>query len=380
MDVIINYGIKYKKCGQMSYSGYQKKSLLDHLLYHLTHKNKEISYALMAELHASSYYKELENFFIQYLSQYLVYHDISAAFFLIQSIEKRKIIQKILPKSYRNIGIINSNEIRNNYCSIISMFLGAKIISKIDTIKIGNKSHHSEHYAVHSNLSQFYPVIDSQNKELEPLMSRGIREILYYNETRAFLLNKTNYEKIVFWINWMNKMDKKVKEPYLFIPTSKIMRKYEKWGHYWEYFIWDKIWQKCEKNEEINKTIIKSLFKLFYHNFNHSKCAERAGILAIGILISNTNAKIPIKKVMTDDQIFSNLNSNMIYKNVMIDENNDEEYLNLYNSFYNIKKKDDTKMKNIYDKNKMETKMDLLKNYCPKMNNSEIKISDYFNG
>ena len=64
----------------------------------------------------------------------------------------------------------------------------------------------------------------------------------------------------------------------------------------------------------------------------------------------------------------------------MIDENNDEEYLNLYNSFYNIKKKDDTKMKNIYDKNKMETKMDLLKNYCPKMNNSEIKISDYFNG
>ena len=69
----------------------------------------------------------------------------------------------------------------------------------------------------------------------------------------------------------------------------------------------------------------------------------------------------------------------MIYKNVMIDENNDEEYLNLYNSFYNIKKKDDTKMKNIYDKNKMETKMDLLKNYIPKVNNKENKISDYFN-
>ena len=31
------------------------------------------------------------------------------------------------------------------------------------------------------------------------------------------------------------------------------MRKYEKWGRYWEYFIWDKIWQKCEKNNEINK-------------------------------------------------------------------------------------------------------------------------------
>ena len=379
MDVINNYGIKYKKCGQVSYSGYKKKSLFDHLLYHLNHKNKEISYALIAELHASSYNKELENFFIQYLSQYVVYYDISAAFLLQQSFEKRKIIQKILPKSFRNIGLINSNELRNNYSTIISMFIGSKIISKTDTIKIGNKSHNSENYAIHSNLSQFYPVIDSQNKEIEPLMSRGIREILYYNETRAFQLNKTNFEKLIFWISWMNRMEKKVKEIYLFTTTAKYMRVYEKWGRYWEYFIWDKIWQKCEKNAMINKTLIKVLFKLFYHNYNHSKCTERAGILAIGVLISNTNAKIPIKRILTEDQIFSNLNSNLIYKNVTTEDNNDDEYLNLYNAFYNIKKKDETKTKNIYNNNKMETKMDLLKNYIPKMNNKENKISDYFN-
>ena len=379
MDVIINYGIKYKKCGQVSYSGYKRKSLFDHLLYQLIHKNKEISYALMAELHCSSYYKEVENFFIHYLSQYVLYYDISIAFFLVQILEKRKIVQKILPKSYRNIGAINSNEIRNNYSTIISIFLGGKIMSRTDAIKIGNKSHHSEHYAVHSNLSQFYPVIDSQNKELEPLLSRGIREILYYNETRAFQLNKINYEKLTFWITWMNRMEKKVKETYLFLSTTKIMKKYEKWNRYWEYFIWDKIWQKCEKNEFINKTIIKSLVKLFYYNYNHSKCTERSGILAIGVLISNTNAKIPIKKVITEDQIFSNLNSNIIYKNITMDDNNDDEYLNVYNTFYNIKKKDDIKTKNIYQKNKMETKMDLLKNYAPKMNNRENKISDYFN-
>ena len=379
MDVIINYGIKYKKCGQVSYSGYKRKSLFDHLLYQLIHKNKEISYALMAELHCSSYYKEVENFFIHYLSQYVLYYDISIAFFLVQILEKRKIVQKILPKSYRNIGAINSNEIRNNYSTIISIWLGGKIMSRTDAIKIGNKSHHSEHYAVHSNLSQFYPVIDSQNKELEPLLSRGIREILYYNETRAFQLNKINYEKLTFWITWMNRMEKKVKETYLFLSTTKIMKKYEKWNRYWEYFIWDKIWQKCEKNEFINKTIIKSLVKLFYYNYNHSKCTERSGILAIGVLISNTNAKIPIKKVITEDQIFSNLNSNIIYKNITMDDNNDDEYLNVYNTFYNIKKKDDIKTKNIYQKNKMETKMDLLKNYAPKMNNRENKISDYFN-
>ena len=70
----------------------------------------------------------------------------------------------------------------------------------------------------------------------------------------------------------------------------------------------------------------------------------------------------------------------MIYKNVTTEGNNDDEYLDLYNSFYNIKKKDETKTKNIYERNKMETKMDLLKNYIPKVNNNENKISDYFNG
>jgi len=53
--------------------------------------------------------------------------------------------------------------------------------------------------------------------------------------------------------------------------------------------------------------------------------------------------------------------------------------IRIYNTFYNIKKKDESKTQNIYQKNKMETKMDLLKNYCPKMNNRENKISDYFN-
>ena len=354
------------------------------MLHHVIHRNKEISYALIAELHCSSYYRDIENFFIHYLSQYVIYNDISLAFFIYQSFEKIKMIKKNLQKFYRNIGLINSNEIRNIYSTIISKLLSSKIISKHDMIKIGNKSHHSEYYLMYSNLSQFYPVIDSHNKELEPLLSRGIREILFYNETRSFQLNTTNYDKITFWILWLNKIEKKVKDKYIFLPTTKIIRKYDilenkKLNQYWEYFIWDKILQKCEKNGLINKTIIKSLMKLFYHNYNHSKCSDRSGLLAIGVLISNMNVKIPIKKVITEDEIFSNLNSNIIYKNITTENNNDNEYLNIYNAFYNIKKKDDIKMNNIYQQNKMETKMDLLKNYCPKMNNRENKISDYFN-
>ena len=155
MDVIINYGIKYKKCAQVSYSGYQRKSLLAHLLHHIIHQNKEISYALIAELHCSSYYKDIENFFIHYLSNYVLYNDISLAFFIYHSIEKIKMIKKILSKSYRNIGLINSNEIRNIYSTIISKLLASKIISKHNTIKIGNKSHHSEHYLIYSNLIYF---------------------------------------------------------------------------------------------------------------------------------------------------------------------------------------------------------------------------------
>jgi hypothetical protein len=57
-----------------------------------------------------------------------------------------------------------------------------------------------------------------------------------------------------------------------------------------------------------------------------------------------------------------------------------QELLDSFTSLkQNIKKKDESKTKNIYNNNKMETKMDLLKNYIPKMNNKENKISDYFN-
>ena len=376
MDVIINYGINYKKCKQISYSGYNRKSLLSHLLHNIVNKNSEVSHALIAELHCSSYYKDIENFFINFLSQYIILSDISLSFFINKYFEKINNIKKTIPKSQQNNGLINSNEIRNIYTSIISKFLLSKYY--LFTSKINSKSHHPENYLIHSNLSTFYPIIDSQNKELNTLLSRGIREILFFNETHSFDLSKSNLEKINYWILWTNKINKNEKN--IFTSNNKYLKKMitKKHNKNWEYFIWDKIWHKCEKNNFINKNLIKSMMKLFYYNYNHSKLKDRTGILGAAVLISNTNIKIPINKIITSDEIFSNLNSNIIYKNITTSENNNENYAILYNNYYNIQNKDTDKHKKAYTDNKMATKMDILTNYHPKMIIDENKISDYF--
>ena len=45
-------------------------------------------------------------------------------------------------------------------------------------------------------------------------------------------------------------------------------------------------------------------------------------------------------------EIFTSINANQFYKNINIDEDNDEKYLEEYNKFNNIKSKDN--IKNIY--------------------------------
>ena len=85
-------------------------------------------------------------------------------------------------------------------------------------------------------------------------------------------------------------------------------------------------------------------------------------------------------------EIFTSINANQFYKNINIDQDNDEKYLEAYNVFNNIKPKDN--IKNIYRLNTIEKKMDFLREYIPQEvpkeeikennDNNPKKISEYF--
>jgi len=397
MDVIVPYGINYKKCTKKSYSGYKRLQIFPYLEQNLLQKNKELSMALIAELHCSCYFKDIDDFIICFFSNYYILSGMTYSYFIERYFQKIINMKKVIPKSQQNIALINSTELRNMYCSIFTFFLENPIV-KFNT-KISNKCYRDEYYLPYCNLQEITIVYDNNNNALSNKLSKGIRELLFWlsikidpmSVTLKKFINPENLEKILFWIHWCTKIEsieRKINKnnlpQYCFL--SKFSSLQNKQNDCWEFFVWDKIWQECQKNKFVNKNLLKSISNLFYHNYRRNLLKDRAGLIAIGILIAKSHLKIEIERKITKMEIFTNLNANNFYKNIHIDEDNDEKYIELYNSYHNIKPKEKLEHKKMYKLNKIEQKMDFLTGYLPKVGekNDESedkktkKISDYF--
>jgi len=386
MDVIVPYGINFKKCSSISFSGYKKTQIIPFLEKNLIEKKSEIVMALVAELHCSSFFNELNNFIIYYFSNYLSISSITLPYFIVKHFQKINNISSNLPKKQRQIAIINSNEIRNIYCSLFSQLIENKI-NKFN-IKLENKCYQDEIHLMHANLKSYNLVFDTNNIPLSDKLSRGLREILYWIDNPK--LDVDTMEKILYWIHWCIKiesLEKKIYNGIIFTFNSEnpILEKIKK-KNGWEFFLWIKIWQSNHKNHYLNKNILKSLTKMFFLNYNRSKLKERSGIIALAILLCNYQNKIKITRNISKMEIFISLNANQFYKNIQIDDDNDEKYLESYNTYNNIKSKEN--IKELYKINSMEKKMDFLREYIPKEETKKLedkksednhkKISEYF--
>ena len=377
MDVIIPFGIKYKKCVKKSYSDFKKTQLIPYLEKNIIDKNTEVMMGIISEIHISSYFNDLHSFIIAFYANYLIQSNISIASFIDESFKKFNMIVETTKKKYRNDAIINSNEIRNIYCSIFIKFIEGKH-QKID-VRLEKNCNKEEVYLLHSNLTEFPYIEDDNHTQLSLLMSRGIREILFFlkmdidilNTNIGVFINRKNIEKIVYWLLWLIKIES-IEKKYVDM-NYKISSKYgaligKKMN--WILFIWDKIWQKCEKNNYINKPLLKSLTSLFYYKKEDIK--ERAGIVALALLISLSPIKINTNRKISKLEIFTSLNANQFYKN----SDNNNNYLELYNEYHNT-----SNTKEVMKLSKIENKMDFLKDYLPKINQKPVNkknVLDYF--
>ena len=380
MDVIIPFGIKYKKCSKKSYSDFKKQQLIPYLEKNIIEKNTEVMMGIIAEIHSSSYYADLHAFIISFYANNLLLN-LSVASFIDVIFQKFSMISDTTKKKYRNDALINSNEIRNIYSSIFIKFIEGKQ-QKLN-IRLEKNCNREEVYLIHCNLTEFPYVEDDNHTQFSLLMSRGIREILFFlkmeidilNTNIGLFINRKNIEKIVYWLLWLLKIES-IEKKYVDM-NYKITSKYgaligKKMS--WILFIWDKIWQKCEKNNYINKPILKSLTNLFYYKKEDIK--NRVGIVAVALLISLSPIKINITRKISKLEIFTSLNTNQFYKNINIDTDNDKHYLGLYNEYHN---KQDTK--EVMKMSHVENKMDFLKEYLPKVNQkltNKKNVLDYF--
>jgi len=380
MDVIIPFGIKYKKCSKKSYSDFKKLQLIPYLEKNLIDKNTEVMMGIIAEIHSSSYYSDLHAFIISFYANNLLLN-LSVASFIDDNLQKFNMISETTKKKYRNDALINSNEIRNIYSSIFIKFIEGKQQKLI--VRLEKNCNKEEVYLLHCNLTEFPYIEDDNHTQLSLLMSRGIREILFFlkmeidilNTNVSLFINRKNVEKIVYWLLWLLKIES-IEKKYVDM-NYKITSKYGALigkRMSWILFIWDKIWQKCEKNNYINKPILKSLTNLFYYKKEDIK--NRAGIVAVALLISLSPIKINTTRKISKLEIFTSLNVNQFYKNINIDSDNDKHYLGLYNEYNN---KTDTK--EVMKISHVENKMDFLNGYLPKVNQKQTNkknVLDYF--
>ena len=99
MDVIIPFGIKYKKCSKKSYSDFKKLQLIPYLEKNIIEKNTEVAMGIIAEIHSSSYYADLHAFIIAFYANNLLLN-LSVASFIDDNLRKFTMISETTKKKY----------------------------------------------------------------------------------------------------------------------------------------------------------------------------------------------------------------------------------------------------------------------------------------
>lgn len=365
MDVTIPYGVIPKKCKKVSLNEFHKNHLLALLEKSLDEKEIETSFSLIAELHASDYFRDIHNFIINYYSSGLFMNKITYPFFLKMFLEKIKMIEMSLKPKFRDLALVNSNEIRNIYAEVFSTFLEMK---KIDLPKFTPKKFLTEKMIKYVKLTKYDGIYDKNNVEVSDKIKIAIREIFYYMDLEQDFINKKNVENILYWISFYYNYYSKEKRinkgfQYKFSSTHHYLKPYDKYSGTIEFFIWNKI---CHKTQNLKLT--KSYLYLFFYQYHKTLLLKRAPLLALGILICNLNL-VKLEKSLTEKNLFSIMNMNLFYQNLGKDEDNDEKYLEIFNEFHNKKPK--IKITNT------DAKLEYLHNFIPQKNKIE-KVSDYF--
>jgi len=364
MDVTIPYGVIPKRCKKVSLNEFHKNQLFALLEKSLDEKDIETSFSLIAELHSSDYFRDIHNFIINYYSG-LVLNKISYPYFIKNFLDKIKEIEKGLKPKYRDLALVNSNEIRNIYAEVFSSFLEMK---KIEFPKFYKKNFLTEKMIKYVNLKDYEGIYDKNNVEVSEKIKIAIREIFYYMDLEKDFLNKKNIENILYWINFYHNYylkERKINKgfQYHFLSTHNLMKPYEKFSGTIEFFIWNKI---CHRTKNLKLT--KSYLSLFFYQYHKTLLLKRASLLAMAVLICNLNL-IKLEKTLSKQNLFSIMNMNLFYQNLGRGEDNDEKYLEIFNEYHNKQPK--------IKITSMDAKLEYLNNFIPQKEKKE-KVSDYF--
>jgi hypothetical protein len=403
MDVVPNkYLIKVeKKQDKLTYLGYTKKTLFENFENNIIKNDNDKTIYIFIDCLIHNYYENIWSCLFNLITKYININNPTLVIYLLNKYNRFN----LLYNKYNNCGkknyINNSQEIRNLLVEIISIFIYTRKSLLDDSLKLKKQ-----------DLEDYQKKIEYKSIIINSILLPNDNDtIINVCNEFAYNLIKFNYEKCVYWIEWLYLCEKVNKES-IKCDIRETKNVNEEYYTDMIWLIWKIIIMVGENLQ--NNNIIKclnGLFDLFIMKYNRKTCQDKKIIIynCVKLLCFNNKYPIDLKKRMCHPKIACERQSSVI-KNVMLinikinefieklnkinkDElklNKDKQTINYFNNnnnnnykeeykpvikreYYNFEKKND----NVYyiNDNKYENKYD----FNIKKNDNEINYDENAN-
>lgn len=322
----------------LTFSMYKKTKVIQELLQSLINNKIENSLYWSSELICSSYFTELWEIIILYLSKYIHIGNPKLPIY----IEKRFNQFKTIVNTHyldNEIDMRNNHNIRKIFSEIIIILCLSKNKNKYQQVNIN--------YIEDFDYSSLTLKLKSPNTEYAKsiIKPNDPQEIHIFINEFCFHISEhyKNSSMAFYWIEWFLVYDKlcKSNKNDCLCANRDFIKVQDKYKNDIIWIIWDAIFQECKKrNNIILFKILNSLLTIYSIKFTSINKKKRRYVLyfAVSLLTDPIDYSIEINDKNNKEKIDIIINKiNLIYKDIKKNQITDENFDTYINNIKNIK-------------------------------------------
>lgn len=325
MNVPIDYSIidnrSAKEFTLMTFTGYKKTDVIKQFEKSILDNNLESACHWLVELHISGRMDNIWQIYFEILSKNININNPHLASWMWLKFKKYCLLIQVFNKGYE-YECRNNQEIRNLLIDILVMIVYSSKCNKFNKkINISDKDFIQQNYLIKMRYKQSLKINNLITENIDNELKLGLNEILN-------LIYNDNMKDIIYWYNWLEKLEKLKKKNKIDLVIPNTMLKYisPKFQNHWVWIIWKYIFSEISDNQVNNE--INALYHIYLYKYSNSTRNKKQYILyhAIALLNEDINWKIPLISVYKY-RIQACCNINQLYKLKKNDKYNVPNYL-----------------------------------------------------
>lgn len=325
MNVPIEYSIvdnrTAKEFTQMTFTGYKKIDVIKQFEKSIMENNLESACHWLVELHISGRMDNIWQIYFEILSKDIHINNPHLTSWMWLKFKKYCLLIQTFNKGYE-YECRNNQEIRNLLIDILVMLTFSTKCNKFNKkVKIGEKDFIQQNYLVKLKHKSSLKINNLITENIDHELKLGLNEIIN-------LIHYGNIKDIIYWYNWLEKLEKLKKKNKIELVVPNTLLKYvsPKLQNHWVWIIWKYIFSEIPDNQVNNE--INALYHIYLHKYSNTTRNKKQYILyhAITLLNDDINWKIPLIRDYKY-RVQACCNINQLYKLKKQDKYNVPNYL-----------------------------------------------------